>query len=397
MSAARTVLVTDGDQRAALASVRSLGRAGWRVVVASPDGRSLAGASRHAASDHATPDPLIDPAGYRATIATLARGTGASLVIPVTEAAALALLEDPAALAPATIASPDLERFRRVSDKAEVLEAAREVGIAVPEQVTLESPRAAVALAGMAFPVVVKPSRSVGGAGSDRRKLGVRHAANEAELRAVLGALPAAAWPVLVQRRVVGPGVGIFLLVWQGRVVARFAHRRLREKPPSGGVSTYRESIAADPGLAERSRALLERFGWEGVAMVEYKVDAATGTPYLMEVNGRLWGSVQLAVSAGVDFPALLAAAYAGDSLPDDPPRYRLGIRLRWEWGDVDHLLARLRRRDAANSLPPGEPSRLQALGAVLIPWRPGDRLEVFRFGDLRPFLRESARWFRGR
>ncbi len=397
MSAARTVLVTDGDQRAALATVRSLGRAGWRVVVASPDGRSLAGASRHAASDHAVPDPLSDPAGHRDRVAAIARYAGASLVVPVTEAAALSLLEDPAALAPATIASPDLARFRAISDKAAVLAAAHEVGIAVPRQVTLESPSAAVALAGLAFPLVVKPSRSVGGAGSDRRKLGVRHAATEAELRAILAGLPPAAWPVLLQRRIVGPGVGIFLLVWQGRVVAHFAHRRLREKPPSGGVSTYRESIAADPVLVEQSRALLERFRWEGAAMVEYKVDAATGTPYLMEVNGRLWGSVQLAVSAGVDFPALLAAAYAGDPLPPEPPRYRTGVRLRWEWGDVDHLLARLRRGDAANALAPGAPSRLATLAAVLLPWRPGDRLEVLRLGDLRPFLRESARWLRGR
>src|SRR5690606_2631926 len=100
------------------------------------------------------------------------------------------------------------------------LAAAREVGLAVPEQVTLESPLAAVTLAGLAFPLVVKPSRSVGGAGTDRRKLGVRHAATEAELRRVLADLPSAAWPVLLQRRIVGPGIGSFLLVWQGRVVA---------------------------------------------------------------------------------------------------------------------------------------------------------------------------------
>src|SRR5690606_17910707 len=149
------------------------------------------------------------------------------------------------------------------------------------EQVTLESPGAPVAWGDLAFPLVVKPSRSVGGAGAGRRKLGVRHASTEPELRTILAGLPAAAWPVLLQRRIVGPGIGVFLLVWQGRVVAQFAHRRLREKPPSGGVSTYRESTAADPALVERSRALLDRFGWEGVAMVEYKVDAATGTPYL--------------------------------------------------------------------------------------------------------------------
>ena len=70
----------------------------------------------------------------------------------------------------------------------------------------------------------------------------------------------------------------------------------------------YRESIALDPELLARSRALLDRFEWNGVAMIEYKIDEATGTPYLMEINGRFWGSLQLAVDAGVDFPALLAA-----------------------------------------------------------------------------------------
>ena len=69
-------------------------------------------------------------------------------------------------------------------------------------------------------------------------------------------------------------------------------------------MSVYRESVAADPDLVRRSRALLDAFGWCGVAMVEYKLDERTGTPYLMEVNGRFWGSLQLAIDAGVDFPS---------------------------------------------------------------------------------------------
>ncbi len=109
-----------------------------------------------------------------------------------------------------------------------------------------------------------------------------------------------------------GPGVGVFLLLWEGKLRAAFAHRRLREKPPSGGVSVYRESIALDPVLLERSRRLLESFGWQGVAMVEYKIDERTGTPILMEINGRFWGSLQLAVDAGVDFPRLLIECAEG-------------------------------------------------------------------------------------
>src|SRR5262249_42882381 len=158
-----------------------------------------------------------------------------------------------------------------------------------------------------------KPARSVADLGNGgRQKLSVRHAATREELRARLDELPPSAYPLLLQQRIVGPGVGIFLLLWSGGLVATFAHRRIREKPPSGGVSVYRESIAADPRLVACSLALLRQFAWEGVAMVEYKIDATTGVPYLMEINGRFWGSLQLAVDAGVNFPELLVSLALG-------------------------------------------------------------------------------------
>lgn len=154
----------------------------------------------------------------------------------------------------------------------------------------------------------------------------------------------------------------------------------------------YRESVRADPELVAASERLLEAFEWRGVAMVEYRVSDAENVPYLMEVNGRFWGSLQLAVDAGVDFPALLVAAALGDD-PDPVSSYRVGVRSRWWWGDVDHLMARL--RGASPSGDGGRAGRLSALGSFLIPWRPGDRTEVLRCDDPAPFLRETRRWFR--
>src|SRR5437773_2582518 len=83
--------------------------------------------------------------------------------------------------------------------------------------------------------------------------------------------LPAAAFPVLLQRRIAGIGEGFFALRWGGRAVAMFAHRRLREKPPAGGVSVYRESIALPDGLVGAGLRLLEALDWRGVAMIECK------------------------------------------------------------------------------------------------------------------------------
>jgi len=72
---------------------------------------------------------------------------------------------------------------------------------------------------------------------------------------------------------------------------------------------------------------------------------------------------------------------------------YRIGIRWRWWWGCVDHLLARLRHSDAALALPPGELTRWGAVASLLPPWRRGEFSETFRRDDPRPFLRETLDW----
>ena len=76
------------------------------------------------------------------------------------------------------------------------------------------------------------------------RKTGVHYAASEAELNRLYNTIDYLRQPSLIQRRVEGDGQGVFALMNKGKPVALFAHRRLREKPPSGGVSVLRESIS---------------------------------------------------------------------------------------------------------------------------------------------------------
>ncbi len=389
------VLVTDGEERAALAVVRSLGQAGYRVHVSARRPGALAATSRWTAGCLVTPDPLRASREFVDAVAQYVLLHGIRLVIPITDASMPVLLAARDRLSDAIIPFGSIESFQALADKAGLEDRARQLGIAFPGQKTLTWDQRKQSLDGeIEFPIVIKPARSVGESGGQRAKFGVLHASNSRALRAAVETLPAAAYPLLLQRRIVGPGVGVFLLLWNGQVVARFAHRRIREKPPSGGVSVYAESIATVPDLAERSEALLAGIGWRGVAMVEDKVDAASGTPYLMEINGRFWGSVQLAIDAGVDFPRLLAeCALAGQ--PASIPPYRTGVHVRWWWGEVDHLLARLRHSDAALSLPPGAPTRIAALRAFLGACLGGDGDAVWRRDDPRPFLSETLAWFR--
>lgn len=378
-------MVTDGQERAALAVVRSLGGAGYRCVVASSRPRCLAAASRYADRVILVPDSSAAPDEFADALEALVREEAVDLVIPITEASIQALLPRRSRLS-AVIPFARTDIFHTICDKTQVLQTANELGIAVPDQVEIR-PGDQLPEATLPFPVVLKPARSVfTRPDGSRGNVGVRWARSLAELHEALTAYPEAAFPVLVQRVVTGPGVGVFVLMQQGKVFASFSHRRIREKPPTGGVSVLRQSQPLDPNLLERSVALLQRFGWSGVAMVEYKVDRETGEPFLMEINGRFWGSLQLAIDAGVDFPRLLAEAALGR--PVAPQHDYRFVRSRWFWGDVDHILAVW--RDPARRTT----EKLRMTVAWLRAFGPGYRSEIFRWSDPLPFLRETRGWF---
>ena len=388
------ILVTDGGERACLACVRSLGSAGWTVHVVADQRGSLASASRHAAAEHVVPPALADPAGFRAEVARVVASVGAAVLLPIGEASLLALGDDRSAFGQAVVPFPALATIQGAADKARVAEVARELGLAVPDTIVLDRADAldGAVLDSLPFPAVLKPARSVRPDAAPGAKFAVSYAGDPAALRAAVASLPEAAFPLLLQRRIEGVGAGVFLLVDGDDVLASFAHRRLRERPPSGGVSVYRESVALADELRDAAAALLRGLGWRGVAMVEFKVDAATRRPYVMEVNPRLWGSLQLAIDAGVDFPVLLADWALGRR--SEPPAYRVGVRSRWLWGEVDHFLARVRPR-LADGFRPGLAEAKACLAQQLRDRGPCTRLEVLRRDDPRPFLRESVRWFR--
>jgi predicted ATP-grasp superfamily ATP-dependent carboligase len=191
-----------------------------------------------------------------------------------------------------------------------------------------------------------------------------------------------------------GEGRGVFLLIWDGELKAAFCHRRLREKPPWGGVSVYCESVPLDQNLLEKSFALLKALDWQGVAMVEFKVDRSDGQAKLMEVNGRFWGSLQLAIDAGINFPLLLYRLATGENIPGQF-EYRVGLKSRWLLGDLDHLLIRLRRASFPDGSRFSLAARLRAGLSFMKFWDSNTRFDVFRWDDRAPGWFETKSYLR--
>jgi len=385
-----SALLTPGDLRSALAVTRSLGRRGIKVTVADEGGKSLAGTSRYCQASVRVPSAARSGEAFVSAIRQeVVRGKH-RVVIPADDISLSLIAQARSEFEGLTaLPFPDFETVQAAHDKGALTALAAEAAIPVPRTVILRGPAdLESAIKQVGFPAVVKARVSRFSHGGQWKTGGaVHYVRTAAELDDAFRAVHAVVPCPLVQEHIPGDGRGVFVLMNRGRLRAAFAHRRLREKPPSGGVSVLSESIGLDPKLLEHAERILEALKWHGVAMVEFKHDSRDGVTKLLEINGRFWGSLQLAVDSGVDFPYLLyRLAVDGDI--DPVFTYRVGVRLRWWLGDLDWLLIRLRERGSLAR-------RLKAIPEFLRPAGRGARAEVFRPDDPAPAIRELSLYSR--
>ena len=391
------VFVTDGDQRPALAIVRSLARRGMSVLVGSEQRVSLAACSRYCGGRVIYPSPYSEPDAFTRWLEDFVARERIDVVLPVTDVTMhLVSRSAPALWQKTALPVPSFDAFDFVSNKGRLVEWAARRGVPTPRTELVAGSSGLRALIDRVdYPAVVKPIRSRYLTAHGWRSTSVHYASSRDELVNLYQKVDyLATEPTLIQERICGPGVGLFALFDRGRLVAEFAHRRLREKPPSGGVSVLRESVAVDPILRHRAERLLGPLAWHGVAMLEFKRDAASGEAYLIEVNGRFWGSLQLAIDAGLDFPWLAVRLALGET-PAAGQAYREGVRSRWLLGDLDHLLVRLRRSARELQLPDTAPGRWHAFRQFLTCFGRDLHYEIERIDDPGPAVFELSEYLR--
>ncbi|MBI5256417.1 MAG: ATP-grasp domain-containing protein [Burkholderiales bacterium] len=298
------------ESQIGLSLVRELGQAGVRVIAVSHQPTALGLASRHVWRRLVAGPPRSE--ALLAALRALGEELGPVALMTVSEANIAWLLRQRAALGSLVPVLPDPEALAVVLDKQRTLAAARAVGIDVPRSEEPRSLAEVEALAGdFPLPAVAKwkdanaVAPRLEAAGMEMVK--AEYIDDVAALRAwgqrhdTLGE-----WPLL-QQYCPGMGLGQFFFMHQGEALRRFQHLRVAEWPPEGGFSSVCDAVPLDQHveLQQRSIALLRAIGWQGVAMVEYRWDPATGRAMLMEINGRFWGSLPLALHAGAGFAEL--------------------------------------------------------------------------------------------
>lgn len=388
------ILITDGSNRSALAATRSLGRKGHTIYVCGERKKTLASSSCYCEEGLAVPDPLHQGEAYVASILKIVEERKIDVIFPMTEQT-IYLLNPKRALLPSEtlLACPQQDTMREVSDKYNLFSLAERLGLAVPHTWYLNSHKDLPGVISVIepYPVVVKPSLSRITVKGGFLSGGVSYANSQTELEDLYHSNPALQYPSLIQEKIEGPGTGLFTLYDNNRHLALFSHKRLREKPPSGGVSVVCASVALDDEMIHAADKLLSAVGFKGVAMIEFKRDLRDGKAKLMEINGRFWGSLQLAIASGIDFPALYLDYLQEKSVVPLKHDYIKGHTLKWFFGTLDHLLIRLKNKDSAINLPAGSPSKKQATLDFLTLKSKNTSFDVADTKDIGPFIYEAV------
>ena len=393
--AAVTVLVTDGENRSSLAVTRSLGRYGCRVVVLGRSLENLASSSRYCSASYSVSDPITNGVSFFIDVVSVVGRENIDFIFPMTEPAVLVLAEHRAELPKKVqLATSQIEQIETVFDKFAVFQLAKKMGVAIPETIFIQNREDFFDKMPdiCNFPVVVKPSMSRILVNGNFIQTKIVYAKDYDDLVQHYKTEEALSYPSMIQEKIVGPGTGLFTLFDGDRHLALFAHKRLREKPPSGGVSVVSESVALDGEMVVAAEKLLSEAKWNGVAMVEFKRDDRDGRAKLMEINGRFWGSLQLAISAGVDFPVLLLRNLQGNLVEPQKLGYRQGLKMKWLLGTLDHIIIRLKNKDELN-LPPNFSSKWQAVVDFFRIKETQMVFDVFQRDDINPFWFEVKKY----
>lgn len=328
----RVLIVEDGRQRGALAAVRSLGRAGHHVAVAAPK-TPLSGWSRWCNDVQRIPD--ASDARCIGRITRIVRQERYDVVFPVGDAECLMLAASRDHLG-AAVGVADHNSVRRALDKVELGVVAERLGIRTPQ--VLEEIPSPLPAAGVVVKERLHGQENQGGRAPHSAPV---LAVTTKEAIAAAAAIEGGGGTPLFQEAVAGDLIAyVACRTKDGHIVGEMQQRALHTFPPQAGVSVRAVSTPVDPALRDACARLLDELGLWGVAEIQF-IAPATGTPALIDVNPRFYGSMALAIRAGVDFPVLLTAIATG--IEPQARAGRVGARYQWLEGDLRRALVERR------------------------------------------------------
>ena len=326
------VLVVEAAKPLSLAIVRSLGKKGIKVTASDNMNLCTSFLSKYCHNHIKCPSPEEDREAYIKTMLQIVKKEKYEVFYPLSDVTTIPISAyKDKFMQYVKVPIQDYETIMKAANKANTLKIAMEENIPCPKTYFIKELKEVKKIASeLEYPAVIKPVRKVIWVNNQvvtTKVTASNYVYSADDLIPKYENIHNKSLFPLIQEYIPGDGYGFFALLNHSEPRAIFMHKRLREYPITGGASTLRESIY-NAKLKEMGLKLLKAMNWHGVAMVEFKLDSRDNKFKLMEVNGRWWGSLPLAIASGVDFPYLLHnMTVDGDIKPVF--KYKTGVKCR--------------------------------------------------------------------
>jgi predicted ATP-grasp superfamily ATP-dependent carboligase len=318
--------------------------------------------------------------------------TGRYLTLfPLTDSSLLPISEHRKQLTPyLTLVLPSHESVLKAIDKSNTLRCAQELGIPTPMTFYPRNTDEVIdAASRIQYPAVIKSKRSFAWGRNGKANFSRPFYVNSpSELISTYAEVETNFPAPMIQEYVPGNNISVALLFDRGEPKAACSISVKRTLPVTGGSSVLRESIPPDRTLLRYASNLLRRLNWHGVAEVEFKIDSRDSTPKLMEINGRFWGSMNVAIESGVDFPYLLFLLAKGEKICPIF-KYKTGVKFRWLNADSENLRLTLKGEPKLINTEP--PNKVEAVLRFLKFYEKDMHYDGFTLSDPLPFFIEEV------
>ena len=282
------VVVTDGSSRQTLTIVRGLKEIGCNVTVLCASKWDLCASSR-------LPDEKIVNDACRSEndnfadfALALAKSGKYDVIFPIVDHATNKITAREEEFKKyVKIASAPREAYIKAFNKQITFAKAAELGIPCP-YTRLDDQSVEDFLNKARFPVIIKPRQGLG-------SIGFHKFNTIEEIRAAIRNKAFDPDEYVIQECIsFNKRAGAFIFMDQdGEVKTSMVVDVLRWYPIDAGSSVLTKTVN-EPEVARYAELLLKALGWKGFADVDFMVEENTGTPILMEINGRIPAGVKM-------------------------------------------------------------------------------------------------------
>jgi predicted ATP-grasp superfamily ATP-dependent carboligase len=329
------ILITNQNYKNTLAAVRALGVNNVYSVTCGPNPlRRISSFSKYCTSWFQYTDPRDDLKDFVRDILKIIGNLDFEMIMPVGVDTYIPFSYYKKVLMEYTrVPVADYGILVKAHDKFQALNTASKLGIHTPKTLIYE--KSFDVLDEFDYPLVIKARKETSGYGTR-----IAFSRDEAELyidefnKIQPGIISDYTRP-MIQEFIPGEIRDICTIFNKGEARGGVVQRRILTYPPRGGVGIVNETIE-DEELLSSAFKLLREIKWNGVAQVEFKLNEE-GIPHLMELNPKFWGTLELSIKAGVNFPYMLyRMEMEGDVEPCQS--YRKGVQMWWAFAHYPQI-----------------------------------------------------------